>query len=220
MTTTENPMPTQEVGEMAVMRFELGRLPGVKPEKVDAWLIHLAQHPETAQELIRAATQAAANCSECPNCFAWVAWDDNQECPWCSATLTDSSILCIVEEFDDLAAIAAAQCYDGAYHVLQGRLSEAKGKSPAIGPEDIRLPELKDRITELGAELQEIILSLSQDPDGARTEQWIIRMLQDLPHTKPVISRPAPGMPTGTGPADLPAADLLSALRRRKPGEP
>ena len=134
----------------------------------------------------------------CRTCFNIA---EGMLCPVCSDGGRDSSVICVVEEIKDLAALERTGEYKGKYHVLGGCISPLDG----IGPEELRVRELLDR---LGAEgVQEIILAMSPPVEGEATAMYISGLLKPLGLR---VTRIASGLPVG---GDLDYADEVTLSR-------
>jgi len=126
---------------------------------------------------------------------------DASECELCRDPKRDVTLLCVVEEPRDVAAIEKTQEFKGRYHVLQGTLNPIEG----IGPEQLRIKELFAR---LGREpIAEVILCTNPNLEGETTAMYLARQLQPLGIT---VTRLASGLPVG---GDLEYADELTLGR-------
>jgi recombination protein RecR len=184
---------------------ELARLPGIGPksaQRLAFWLIK--SNPEDAKRLaaaIVAAKDRIAFCRECGN----VAEGDL--CRICGDASRDSTVICVVEEPKDAATIEKAALIKGRYHILGGAISPLDG----IGPEDLRVQELLDRVTRDG--VTEVILATNPNLEGNATAMYVAAMLKPYGVT---VTRLASGLPVG---GDLEYADeitLSQALEGRR----
>ena len=126
---------------------------------------------------------------------------DDTECELCRDPRRDTTVLCVVEEPRDIAALEKTQEYKGRYHVLQGAINPIEG----VGPEQLRIKELFAR---LGSEpIQEVILCTNPNLEGEATAMYLARQLQPLGIT---VTRLASGLPVG---GDLEYADELTLGR-------
>jgi len=143
-------------------------------------------------------------CAECGNYAA------ARLCPVCADDTRDKLVLCVVETATDLMALERAGEYRGLYHVLGGALSPLAG----VGPAELRIGELLERVQRYGTE--EVILATSPTVEGDATAEFLRQRLSaTAPQVK--ISRIALGLPVG---ADMDYADqvtLARALRGRTP---
>ena len=111
-------------------------------------------------------------CQKCHNI------SDSDLCPICADPRRDSSIVCVVENIQDVMAIENTQQYHGLYHVLGGIISPMDG----IGPSDIEIDSLVKRVGEGG--INEVILALSSTMEGDTTNFFIYRKLAPYSHVK------------------------------------
>jgi len=122
-------------------------------------------------------------------------------CPICSNTKRDKTVVCVVEEPTDVLALERTNEFGGVYHVLGGALSPLDG----IGPENLRIRELLQRLSDSGVE--EIILALNSDVEGEATTLYLSKLLKPLGMR---VTRIARGLPVGT---DLEFADEATLSR-------
>jgi recombination protein RecR len=126
---------------------------------------------------------------------------DGTECELCRDPRRDVTLVCVVEEPRDIAAIEKTQEYKGRYHVLQGTLNPIEG----VGPDQLRIKELFVR---LGQEpIAEVILCTNPNLEGETTAMYLARQLQPLGIK---VTRLASGLPVG---GDLEYADELTLGR-------
>jgi len=134
-------------------------------------------------------------CRICGN----VAEDD--ECRICRDVRRDPSVICVVEEPKDIAAIEKIREFRGRYHVLGGAISPIDG----IGPEDLRIRELMSRLSD--GTITELILATDPNLEGEATATYLARMIKPLGLR---VTRPASGLPVG---GDLEYADEVTLGR-------
>jgi recombination protein RecR len=175
------------------------RLPGIGPKSASRLTYYLlrSQSDETT-ELAEALNELRAHTQFCAECFNIT---EDSPCPICKSEERDRSVICIVEEPLDVMAIERTREYRGLYHVLHGVISPMDG----IGPEDLRIRELIDRV-ELGT-VTEIILATNPSLEGENTAMYIQRKISK-PSIK--ITRLARGLPMG---GDLEYADEVTLAR-------
>jgi len=165
---------------------ELGQLPGVGPKGAQRIAFYLlAADPVDLRRLasvLLEVTEKVKFCKICGN----VAEDD--ECRICKDARRDLSLICVVEEPKDVAAIEKIREFRGRYHVLGGAISPIDG----IGPEDLRIRELMARLAD-GA-VTEIILATDPNLEGEATATYLARMIKPLGVR---VTRPASGLPVG-----------------------
>jgi recombination protein RecR len=184
---------------------ELSRLPGIGSKTAQRLAFHLLRVPEQeALNLARAIEQVRTSVDICQQCGNIA---ETQPCYLCADAKRDPHLLCVVEEPSDVIVLERTGQYRGRYHVLRGALDPAEG----IGPEQIRLPELRRRVRADG--VSEVIIATNPTAPGEATAHAIQQLLQDLPVR---ITRIARGVPVGS---DLELADqvtLSRALEGRK----
>jgi recombination protein RecR len=177
---------------------ELSKLPGIGKKSAQRLVFYLLKLPRA--EVI-ALAQALMNVKEkaiyCSTCFNIT---DTDPCAICSDPRRDRSVLCVVEEANDVLALEKTGQFRGLYHVLGGALSPLDD----IGPDDLRIKELLARVT---AETKEIILANNPNAEGEATAIYLSRLLKPRGIK---ISRIARGIPMGT---DLEYADEITLTR-------
>lgn len=184
---------------------ELSKLPGIGRKTALRLTYHLLKQPaEQSQRLAHALSTLAERVRPCARCFN-LTEEDN--CAICRDTRRDPALICAVEESSDIGAIERAGEFRGVYHVLGGRLSPLDG----VGPDDLRVAELVERVTD-GA-VREVIIATNPSLEGEATALYLQRQL--VPHGVSV-SRIARGLPVG---GDLEYADgvtIAQALSARR----
>jgi recombination protein RecR len=184
----------------------LARLPGVGRRSADRMAVALVRKPADADELIRALQAVRQNVHLCSFC-ASVTPLGVDLCTLCASPTRDDSLLCVVEDPADIAAIESSGSYNGRYHSLMGKLSPMS----AQGPDQLRVLPLLQRV-EAGA-FREVILAISTDVEGDATCCYLREVL--APHPAKV-SRLAFGLPAGSGIAYSDAVTLDRAMRGRQ----
>ncbi len=183
------------------------RLPGIGPKTASRLTFFLLNAPEDVShdlaEAVRALKTGTAHCTVCFN----ITETGRKECEICANPERDGRVLCVVEEPLDVLALERTGGYQGRYHVLHGALSPIEG----IGPEDLKIRELVDRVHAGG--VQEVILATNPSMEGDATAMYLSKQLTPLGVR---ITRLARGLPVG---GDLEYADqgtLLRALSGRQ----
>ena len=175
------------------------RLPGVGGRTASRLALALLDWPD---ELLAAFGQELgalrANVRWCRICGNL---SDGEICRICSAPGRDHSLICVVEVATQIPVIESAGCYRGLYHVLGGRLLPLEG----IGPENLRLPELRERLGT--GDVIELILATSPDVEGEATASYLAERLRGLPVK---TTRIASGVPMG---GDLKYVDPVTLKR-------
>lgn len=184
---------------------EFAKLPGIGEKTAQRLAFHILKTTDqNVQSLITALSDAKAGVHFCIDCFSFSA---EEKCAICSNPKRDHSVICVVQEPNDVLTIERGRDYKGVYHVLHGIISPLEG----IGPEDIRLRELIIRCQE--NEITEIIIATNPNIEGEGTALYISNLL------KPAgikVSRLAYGLPVG---GNLDFADdmtLLKAIENRR----
>ena len=178
---------------------ELSKLPGVGSKSAQRLAFHIINMPqEQVASLAGAITQAKANIRYCKECYTLT---DQELCPICSSTSRDTSTIMVVENPRDLAAYEKTGRYNGLYHVLHGAISPALG----IGPGDIRLKELMQRLQ--SEPVSELIVATNSSLEGETTAMYISKLVKP---TGIKVSRIASGVPVG---GDLEYIDEVTLLR-------
>ena len=160
---------------------------------------HVLNMPmDQVQSLSNAILNAKANVQYCKCCYTLT---DQEICPICNNSRRDHHVIMVVENTRDLAAYEKTGKFDGVYHVLHGAISPMLG----IGPDDIKLKELMQRIAE--QDIQEVIIATNSSLEVETTAMYISKLI------KPVgikVSRIASGVPVG---GDLEYIDEVTLLR-------
>jgi recombination protein RecR len=178
---------------------ELGRLPGVGPKGAQRIAFHLlAADPEEARKLAAALLEVTERVKFCRTCGN-VAEQD--QCRICLDPRRDPSIICVVEEPKDIAAVEKIREYRGRYHVLGGAISPIDG----IGPEELRIKELMTRLSD--GTVTELILATDPNLEGEATATYLARLVKPMDVR---VTRPASGLPVG---GDLEYADEVTLGR-------
>lgn len=195
------------VDPLARLVQALGRLPGIG-EKTATRLAFfvLRQGPEYAQDLAEAlveATERVGYCAACQNLT------DGELCSICQDARRDGSVLCIVEQVQDLRAIERSREFRGRYHVLHGTISPLDG----VGPDDLKIKELLERLGGEGQSVEEIILATNPSVEGEATALYLQRILHPMGYR---VTRIASGLPIGSDLEFADAATIAQALVARR----
>lgn len=153
---------------------------------------------QEAQDFANAITDAHTKIKQCKICCDLA---DDDLCPICKSEARDKSIICVVEDPRDVAAIERTHEYNGTYHVLHGAISPMAN----IGPDQIRIKELIARLGD--GEVEEVIMATNPTVEGEATAMYIGRLLKPMGIA---VSRLAYGVPVG---ADLEYADEVTLSR-------
>jgi recombination protein RecR len=165
--------------EKAVSEFS--RLPGIGRKTALRLVLHLLRQPgEDVEQFASAVTRMKQEVKYCRVCHNI---SDTDVCSICSDHRRDGSIVCVVENIQDVMAIENTQQYHGLYHVLGGIISPMDG----IGPSDIEIASLVERVEAGG--IQEVILALSSTMEGDTTNFYISRKLEGTSVKLSIIAR-------------------------------
>ncbi|MCI6118105.1 MAG: recombination mediator RecR [Prevotella sp.] len=160
---------------------EISRLPGIGRKTALRLALHiLRQDMETADALANAIVNLRHEVKYCKVCHNI---SDGDICEVCSDTRRDSTVICVVENVQDVMAIENTQQFNGLYHVLGGIISPMDG----IGPADLTIDSLVERVR--NGEVKEVILALSSTMEGDTTNFYISRRLADCDVAVTVIAR-------------------------------
>jgi recombination protein RecR len=175
------------------------RLPGVGPKTASRLTYYLLRSPdELSTELAEAVGQLKSLTKLCGVCYN-ITVDD--PCPVCADARRDQATIAVVEEPLDVLAIERTGAYRGAYHVLHGAISYVNG----VGPEDIRIRELVQRVER--GDIKEVIIATNPGLEGDATAMHIQR---DLVASGVALTRLARGLPVG---GDIEYADAVTLMR-------
>lgn len=178
---------------------ELARLPGIGPKTASRLTFYLLRTgPQQAQALAKALTNLHDQVILCSQCFNIT---ESDPCPVCGDEYRDHDLICVVEEPLDVLAIERTRDYHGLYHVLHGVISPVEG----IGPEDLRIAELVERVSR--KKPNEIILATNPNTEGEATAMYLVRQFSSH---EVKLTRLARGLPSG---GDLEYADEVTLGR-------
>ncbi|HLB93621.1 MAG TPA: recombination mediator RecR [Candidatus Babeliales bacterium] len=156
------------------------------------------------EQFCRALKEVKQNISACETCFSWR--EKNQNCGYCANPRRDQTMICVVASWQDLLALERTQGYQGVYHVLGGLICPLEGVSPS----DLKITQLIQRVAQ-GAE---VVLAISQTPEGEVTSAYIADKLKDLPVKITCLAR---GVPVGSTIEYMDRVTLYKALSERRP---
>jgi len=187
---------------------EFSKLPGIGPKTAARLVFYLLKKPKSDIETFgQAVLKLNQNLKYCSKCFSIT---EDEICNICSDSSRKGEILAVVEEPLDIVAVEKSRGYGGLYHVLGGAISPIDG----IGPEDLRIKELLDRLKN-NPRIKEVILATNPSLEGEATATYIKSKIDDR-GGEIEITRIARGLPVG---GDLEYADeitLLQSLEGRK----
>lgn len=177
----------------------LKRLPGIGEKSATRLAYFLLSAPEDlSRELSEAIARLQRDTVVCETCYTL---SDRTPCPVCAHPERDATLVCVVEEPADMAAIERSGGYRGLYHVLGGALSPIDG----MGPETLRVGELERRVARDG--VKEVVLATNPTAEGDATAHYLADRLRE---SGARITRIAYGMPLG---GDIEYADHVTLSR-------
>jgi recombination protein RecR len=180
-------MGTEPLGAIARLTHELGKLPGIGPKTAERLTHHLVaaerQEVLALAEALRAIKEAIHPCRQCHNLT------EGELCAICRDARRDPTVICVVEQPRDLAALERANAFRGLYHVLGGRLAPLEG----VGPEKLTVDDLLRRVKAGG--VQEVILATNPTLEGDGTALYVSTLLNG---TGVRLTRLARGLPSGS----------------------
>jgi recombination protein RecR len=178
---------------------EFGRLPGIGPKGAQRIAFYLLEADKgQLDSLSRVVGEVKTRAKFCTTCYNIA---EGEQCNICRDDRRDRSVICVVEEFRDVAAVERTREYKGVYHVLGGALSPIDG----VGPDSIRIRELLARIAD--GTVKELILATDPNLEGEATASYLARLVAQMGLT---VTRPASGLPVG---GDLEFADEVTLGR-------
>lgn len=181
---------------------ELSRLPGIGPKTAQRLAFHLLKVPqEDARALAEAILEARERVTFCRRCFNFA---QGETCEFCADARRDATLVCVVERPQDIVAVERTGEFRGLYHVLGGAISPIDG----IGPDDLRVRELLERVRKDG--VREVIIATNPRVEGEATAMYLANLLKPLGVR---TTRIASGLPVG---GDLEYADEVTLGRALK----
>ena len=183
---------------LANVHEQLRRLPGIGSKTALRLAYHIIDMPEEeVRRLAETLLEAKRQIRLCDICYNLT---DAETCEVCGNAGRDHSVVCVVEQPQDVMAMERSRGYNGVYHVLHGAISPMVG----IGPEDIKLKEL---IARLQGDVEEVIIATNSSLEGETTAMYISKLIKP---TGIKVSRIASGVPVG---GDLEYIDEVTLLR-------
>ena len=170
--------------EQAVQEFS--KLPGIGRKTALRLVLHLLRQDDEVMQFSEAIARMKQEVQYCRVCHNI---SDSNICPICLDSRRDTQTICVVENIQDVMAVENTQQFNGLYHVLGGVISPMDG----IGPSDLEIESLVERVKEGG--VKEVILALSSTMEGDTTNFYIFRKL--APYTDVKISIIARGISVG-----------------------
>jgi len=175
------------------------KLPGVGPKMAERMALFLIRSSETPL-ILKAIEEAKQHLKRCSLCGIYT---EREPCDRCEDQTRDQHLLCVVEEISDLMALEKSGVFKGHYHLLGGVLAPLDG----IGPNDLRIEPLLQRLKHNQPRIEEVILATNPTVEGEATATYLSQMIRPLDKK---ITRLAYGLPSG---ATLEYADDLTLAR-------
>lgn len=181
----------------------MARLPGLGPRSARRAVLQLLRkRNQLLLPLADAMARVGATVRTCLNCGNLATGDI---CPICAAEARANGQICVVEDVSDLWAMERSGVFKGRYHVLGGTLSALD----AVGPDELRIPKLVDRVATEG--VTEVILALGATVDGQTTAHYIADQISGV-----TVTSLAQGVPVGGELDYLDDGTITAALRARR----
>src|SRR5690606_16351341 len=160
---------------------EFSRLPGIGQKSALRLVLHLLnQSEQDVTQFTESLQQLKSQIKYCSSCYNI---SDNDICEICASPKRDKSIICVVEDTRDVMAIENTNQFQGVYHVLGGLISPMDG----VGPADLRIEQLVERLSKGGVE--EIVLALSATMEGDTTIFYLYKKIKDFDLKVSTIAR-------------------------------
>lgn len=183
---------------------ELTKFPGIGRKTAQRLALYILKQPrEEVEKLVKAIIDVKEKIKYCSVCYNIT---ESDPCPICSSPKRDKSVICVVEEPMDVLAIEKTNEYNGVYHVLGGILNPLEG----VGPEDLKIKELINRISSGG--INEVIIALNPSVEGETTSVYIANLIKPFGVK---VTRIARGLPIGTALEYADTATIARAIENR-----
>jgi len=184
---------------------QFARLPGIGGKSAQRLAFFVLSLPESeAREFADAIVDAKISVTLCPVCQNFTA---GGLCPICSSQKRDGSVICVVADPRDVAALERAREFNGHYHVLHGVISPMNH----VGPDDLQIRSLVERVAKGG--VSEVIMATNPDTEGEATAMYVARLLKPFDVR---VTRLAYGIPVGSHLEFADDATLMRALEGRR----
>ncbi len=178
---------------------QFSKLPGIGEKTAERLAMHILRAPmKDAESLAAGILELRQKARLCSRCFAL---SDDELCGVCGNPDRDHRVLCVVEQPAEMVAVERSGSFRGAYHILQGVLSPIDG----IGPDNIRIRELVDRIS--AENIREVVIATSTTVEGDATASYIAERIEGMSVR---VTRIASGVPIG---GDLKYVDQMTMRR-------
>ncbi len=190
---------------MRMLIEELGKMPGIGPKSAQRMAFHILRSSRNDAEVLSRAILKVKDsvrfCRVCNNL------SDEETCEICSNPARDKSVICVVEEPNDIMSVEKMGSFNGVYHVLLGSLSPLDG----IGPSDLKIKELLDRVRD--EKVKEVIIATDFNTEGEATALYLLKILKS---SCSKITRVAYGIPVGSHLEYADQATLSKAFEGRR----
>lgn len=171
---------------MEELMRQFAQLPGIGPRTAERLAYFILKQPaEEALALAQAIAEVKSKIRHCQRCFNL---SEQELCEICRDTRRDHSIICVVEQPNDLISLEETGVCNWTYHVLQGRIAPLEG----LTPDDLTIDALVKRIQAGG--VTEIVMATNPNMDGDGTALYISSLLSKFPLR---VTRLARGLPSG-----------------------
>ncbi len=185
---------------------QFARLPGIGRKSAQRLAFYILGQPEeTAKAFADALLNAKKSISCCPVCQNLT--EGEGPCALCASPRRDHSVVCVVADPKDVAAMERSREYRGVYHVLHGVLSPMNH----VGPDDLHIHQLMERVAAGG--IEEVIMATNPDTEGEATAMYLSRLLKPFGVR---VTRLAYGIPVGSHLEFADEATLMRALEGRR----
>jgi recombination protein RecR len=186
---------------------EFSKLPGIGPKTALRLVFHLMKSPaDEARKLAGAIEEVAEKIRSCDICGNYT---EGEVCEICASPRRDASVICVVEEAFEVSAIERTNEYRGLFHVLGGRLSPLDG----VGPEELNVGALIERIEEGDAPVEEVIIATNSSMEGEATAVYLEKLLKSRDVR---VTRLARGIPVGSDLEYVDGTTIAEALAGRR----
>ena len=176
-----------QVGPLVRLSEQLQRLPGIGAKSAQRLAFHLLRQPrvevDALIDAVRDLKDQVTYCSVCSNIT------DTDPCFYCTDVSRDPTVICVVEEPNNVAVIENTKEFKGKYHVLMGALSPLQG----IAPDDLKIKSLLERVSE--GDVTEVVLATNPNVEGEATALYLAKLLKPLGVQ---VTRIAMGLPVGS----------------------
>jgi recombination protein RecR len=203
--SSQNPPALEEVID------RLSQLPGLgRKTATRLALFLLRQEDDFVQSLAQALLALKAGLKFCSLCHNFT---DQDPCPRCADPRRDRSVICVVETPGDLMTLETSGLFNGLYHILGGALAPLAG----VGPEDLKIEELLQRVEAGGTDedqprIQEVLLATGSSPEGESTAVYLAGRLKAMGVS---VTRLARGIPLGVDLEYVDSATLRQSFEAR-----